>query len=101
VESPLITLPGASKTEKGTLNIQDTFLNYCRKESVYLLVWLVNGTHLKGVVKGFDNFTLLVESQGKMQVVYKHAVASMTPLQPVPDIWAQAQATGQRPAKAY
>jgi len=81
--------------DKAALNIQDTFLNYARKESVPLLIWLVGGTHLKGVVKGFDNFTILVEVQGKMQVLYKHAVASIAPLQPVPDLWTQAQALGE------
>ena len=42
-------------------------------------------------MKGFDNFTILVECQGKLQIVYKHAIATMMPLQQVPDIWTQAQ----------
>jgi len=83
---------GTGKMEKGVVSIQDTFLNYARKEALTLLIWLVNGSHLKGLVKGFDNFTVLVEAQGKLQVVYKHAIVSIVPLEPVPDIWAQAQA---------
>lgn len=84
---------GVAKADtRGSFSIQDTFLNYARKESVNLLFILVNGSHLQGMVKGFDNFTILVETQGKPQVVYKHAIVSILPLTPVPDIWAQVQA---------
>ena len=58
---------------KQPINIQDQFLNQLRKEAVPVTVFLLNGFQLRGQVKGFDNFTILFESEGKQQLVYKHA----------------------------
>ncbi|MGE5575897.1 MAG: RNA chaperone Hfq [Syntrophothermus sp.] len=65
---------------KPQLNLQDGFLNQVRKENVPVTIYLVNGFQLKGVVKGFDNFTIILESDGKQEMVYKHAVSTITPL---------------------
>ncbi len=65
---------------KGTINLQDTFLNQARKENILTTVFLVNGYQIKGVVRSFDNFTLLLEVEGKQQLVYKHAVSTIIPV---------------------
>lgn len=64
---------------KQSINIQDTFLNQIRKEAVPVTIHLVNGFQLRGVVRGFDNFTIVVESEGKQQMIYKHAISTFTP----------------------
>lgn len=66
------------------INLQDSFLNQIRKENnVPVIIYLINGFQLRGVVKGFDNFTILIENDGKQQLVYKHAVSTITPLKQV------------------
>ncbi|HET7658265.1 MAG TPA: RNA chaperone Hfq [Bacillales bacterium] len=64
---------------KQLVNIQDQFLNQLRKENVYVTVILLNGFQLKGFVKGFDSFTVLVESDGKQQLIFKHAISTFSP----------------------
>jgi len=69
---------------KASMNLQDLFLNQVRKESVPVTIYLVSGVQLKGFVRGFDAFTLVLESPGKpAQLVYKHAMASVVPARPV------------------
>ena len=68
---------------KQSINIQDTFLNQIRKDSVPVIIHLVNGFQLRGVIKGFDNFTVVIESEGKQQMIYKHAISTFTPSRPV------------------
>lgn len=68
-----------------TINLQDAFLNQVRKESIPVTIFLVNGFQLRGLVKGFDNFTIILESEGKQQMVYKHAVSTFSPIRPLPD----------------
>ncbi len=65
---------------KGAINLQDTFLNQARKENMLTTVFLVNGYQIKGVVRSFDNFTLLLEVEGKQQLVYKHAISTIIPI---------------------
>lgn len=60
-------------------NLQDMFLNNARKERVQLTVFLTNGFQMRGLVRGFDNFTVVLESEGKQQLVYKHAISTMIP----------------------
>lgn len=62
-----------------SVNIQDQFLNQLRKENVYVTVILLNGFQLKGFIKGFDNFTVMVESDGKQQLIFKHAISTFSP----------------------
>jgi host factor-I protein len=65
---------------KGMINLQDTFLNQARKENMLTTVFLVNGYQIKGIVRSFDNFTLMLEVEGKQQLVYKHAVSTIIPM---------------------
>lgn len=70
--------------QKTAINLQDIFLNQVRKEHVAVTIYLINGFQLKGMVKGFDNFTVVLESDNKQQhLIYKHAVSTITPLKPV------------------
>jgi len=66
------------------LNLQDLFLNQVRKENLPVTIYLNNGYQLKGIIKGFDNFTLvMIDSEGRQQLVYKHAISSVQPVRPV------------------
>ncbi len=58
--------------------IQDLYLNSLKKEKVPVLIYLVNGTRLKGVITGFDNFVILLK-QSNQQLIYKHAVSTISP----------------------
>lgn len=64
---------------KNGLNLQDVFLNQVRKERVGVTIYLTNGFQLKGMVKGFDNFIVILDSEGKQQMVYKHAISTICP----------------------
>ncbi|MDQ0214689.1 host factor-I protein [Oikeobacillus pervagus] len=64
---------------KQGINIQDQFLNQLRKDGTLVTVFLLNGFQLRGYIKGFDNFTVLFESDGKQQLVYKHAISTFAP----------------------
>ncbi|WP_246939708.1 RNA chaperone Hfq [Bacillus pinisoli] len=64
---------------KQSINIQDQFLNQLRKDNAFVTVYLLNGFQLRGMVKGFDNFTVLLESEGKQQLIYKHAISTFVP----------------------
>ncbi|MEH7126343.1 MULTISPECIES: RNA chaperone Hfq [unclassified Bacillus (in: firmicutes)] len=64
---------------KTSINIQDQFLNQLRKENTNVTVFLLNGFQIRGQIKGFDNFTVLFESEGKQQLVYKHAISTFAP----------------------
>ena len=65
-------------TTKG-INLQDSILNQVRKENIPVSIHLINGFQIKGMVKGFDNFTIIIDSMGKQQLVYKHAISTITP----------------------
>jgi len=65
---------------KQQINLQDAFLNQVRKENVPVTIFLVNGFQLKGSVKGFDNFTVILDVDGRQQMVYKHAISTIAPL---------------------
>ncbi|WP_102271370.1 RNA chaperone Hfq [Cytobacillus massiliigabonensis] len=64
---------------KTSINIQDQFLNQLRKDNTNVTVFLLNGFQIRGQIKGFDNFTVLFESEGKQQLVYKHAISTFAP----------------------
>lgn len=61
------------------INLQNVFLNAARKEKTEITVFLVNGFQIKGRVISFDGFTVLVESMGKQNLIYKHAISTMIP----------------------
>lgn len=64
---------------KTDINLQDTFLNIARQERQYLTVILTNGFQLRGQIKGFDNFVVVLDSDGKQQMIYKHAISTIIP----------------------
>jgi len=81
IESGAIT--ERTKIMQKTINLQDVFLNQARKQSLPVTVILMNGFQLKGHVKGFDSFTLVLDSDGKQQLIYKHAISTIIPARPV------------------
>jgi host factor-I protein len=64
-------------------NLQDTFLNHVRKNKVSVTIFLVNGVKLQGVITWFDNFCVLLRRDGQSQLVYKHAISTVMPAQPI------------------
>jgi host factor-I protein len=65
------------------LNLQDVFLNQIRKDGTPVTIFLLNGFQIKGFVRGFDNFTVVMDSDNKQQLIYKHAISTIIPLRPV------------------
>jgi len=65
--------------QKSGVNLQDVFLNQLRKDATMVTIHLCNGFQIKGLVKGFDNFVILIDTDGKQMMVYKHAVSTITP----------------------
>ena len=66
-----------------TENLQDLILNEVRKEHTPVTLFLMNGFQLKGIVTGFDSFIVVLSSEGRQQMIYKHAISTLGPLQPV------------------
>ena len=64
-------------------NLQDAFLNQVRKQKIPLTIFLVNGVKLNGIVGWFDNFCVLLKRDGIAQLVYKHAISTIMPAEPV------------------
>jgi host factor-I protein len=64
-------------------NLQDIFLNNARKEKLQLTIHLLNGFQLKGIAKGFDNFTVILECDNKQMLIYKHSISTITPTKPI------------------
>ncbi|MHB8148398.1 MAG: RNA chaperone Hfq [Vulcanimicrobiaceae bacterium] len=60
-------------------NLQDAFLAQCKREATAVTVYLMNGFQLRGVVAGFDPFTVLLEFEQKTHLVYKHAISTISP----------------------
>ena len=76
---------------KPQLNLQDTFLNQVRKENIGVMIYLIGGVQLRGNVRGFDSFTILLDSPGKpTQLVYKHAITSIVPMRPIQNLYTEA-----------
>jgi host factor-I protein len=79
-------IPGRATTrmaQEKPQNLQDTFLNHVRKHKIPLTVFLVNGVKLQGMITWFDNFCVLLRRDGMSQLVYKHAISTIMPGQPV------------------
>jgi len=66
-----------SNTTKG-VNLQNHFLNQLRKEKIPVVIYLTNGVRLKGLIKAFDNFVILLK-EGSQSMVYKHAISTIVP----------------------
>ncbi len=65
------------------INLQDVFLNQARKDKIPVTIYITNGFQFKGVVKGFYSFTGSVDTDGKQNWIYKHAISTITPFKPV------------------
>lgn len=68
---------------KNSAELQDIILNTVRKNRIPVTMHLTNGVPLKGIIRGFDSFVVLLESDGKQQMIYKHAISTVTPSHPV------------------
>ncbi len=68
---------------KTTIHLQDTFLTRVRRGRLGVTVFLVNGYQLRGVITGFDAFTVVLVTDGRQQVIYKHAISTIVPERPV------------------
>lgn len=66
-----------------TANLQDAFLNKVRRDKVNLTVFLMNGFQMHGVIKSYDGFTVILDSDGKQQLIYKHAISTIIPPKPI------------------
>ncbi|NLZ46514.1 MAG: RNA chaperone Hfq [Clostridiales bacterium] len=62
-----------------TMNLQDVFLNHARKERISVTIYLMNGFQFKGIVRGFDSYIVILDCDGKQNVVYKHAISTIVP----------------------
>ena len=69
------------------MNIQDAFLNRARQDRVPVTVFLTNGFQMRGEIRGFDSYIVMVESDGKQQMIYKHAISTIAPSRAV--TWSQ------------
>ena len=65
------------------INLQDVFLNQVRKEKIGVTIFLTNGYQFRGSVKGFDNYVVILECEGKQNLVYKHAIPTIVPTYPI------------------
>ena len=66
-----------------TQNLQDLFLNQARRDRLALTMFLMNGFQLRGFIRGFDGFTVILDSDGKQQMIYKHAISTVVPVRPI------------------
>ena len=69
--------------QKTTENYQDVFLNQARKDRTMLTVFLMNGFQMRGIITGFDAFVVVLDSDGRQQIIYKHAISTIAPVRPV------------------
>ena len=68
---------------KTQINLQDVFLNQVRKDKTVITVFLVSGFQIKGLVTGFDSYTVVLDCEGKQELIYKHAISTIIPAKPV------------------
>ena len=65
------------------MNLQDAILSEVRKEKIPLTLFLMNGFQLRGVVTGFDSFVVVLVTEGKQMMIYKHAISTLAPVRPL------------------
>ena len=82
-EEPAAAAPPPLPVGKGNQNLQDQFLNLLRKSKTPVTMFLVKGVKLQGIVTWFDNFSILLRRDGQSQLVYKHAISTIMPSQPI------------------
>lgn len=66
-----------------TQTLQDAYLNQLRRDRTLLTVFLMNGFQMRGVIRAFDGFTVVLDSDGKQQLIYKHAISTIIPPRPI------------------
>lgn len=66
------------------INLQDVFLNQARKDKIPVTIYLTNGFQFKGIVRGFDNYVVILDCEGKQNLVYKHAISTVIPVKTIP-----------------
>ena len=66
------------------MDLQEQFLDQARREHTGLTVFLMNGFKMRGVVTGYDDFTVVLDCEGKQELVYKHAISTIIPARPLP-----------------
>jgi len=65
------------------INLQDAILKEVRREKIPVTLFLMNGFQLRGVVSGFDSFVVVLTTDGKQQMIYKHAISTLVPIRPL------------------
>ena len=65
------------------LTLQEAILKECIRERVPVTLFLMNGFQLRGVITGFDSFVVVLVSDGKQQMIYKHAISTLAPMRPL------------------
>jgi len=80
--------------DKNSKNLQDTFLNHVRKEKVSVTIFLVNGVKLSGMITWFDSFSVLLRRDSQSQLVYKSAISTIMPSEPI-HLFEQEQGGGE------
>ena len=66
-----------------TINLQDAILKEVRREKIPVTMFLMNGFQLRGTVTGYDSFVVVLVSEGKQQMIYKHAISTLAPMKPL------------------
>lgn len=66
-----------------SVNLQDAVLKECIREKVPLTLFLMNGFQLRGIITGFDSFVVVLVSEGRQQMIYKHAISTLAPIRPL------------------
>ena len=65
------------------MNLQEAVLKECKRDHVPLTLFLMNGFQLRGIITGYDNFVVVLVSDGKQQMIYKHAISTLAPMKPL------------------
>ena len=65
------------------VNLQDSILNEVRKDRIPVTLFLMNGFQLRGIITGFDSFVVVLVTDGKQQMIYKHAISTLAPMKPL------------------
>ena len=71
--------PEGTRQMQKLQNLQDVFLNQARRDRTPVTLFLMNGFQLRGIIRGFDAFVVIVDSDGKQQMIYKHAISTVAP----------------------
>ncbi len=66
-----------------TVNLQDAVLTECSRDKVPVTLFLMNGFQLRGIITGHDSFVVVLVSEGKQQMIYKHAISTLAPMRPI------------------